>query len=310
MAYTTALTQWAGPQCLHTSGRPARTSPQAFSRKGLYHPQHSICRLAQLKQRLPHATGTQVRDEDLQSVGNQEAFQELHEEKVLDAVTDDSVIADVIQEDNERKPAKTYDISDRFHNTEGITDDDIVQCFEMYGPKLDDNGRVIRDDEDETDELAGIDREVDTMLRFQQEIYEDLEEDEDDEDEEKAQTPDEIFDSMFEDQAEALGINKLQKPEFTLNFLWLEKNLGVSVDQVFGEEKKSPVTEYFFWPRADAWEELKNALEDKQWIHQDDKIYLLNGATLVINFWQDSEVKPSLDEVRERFPDCMFQGSS
>ena len=40
---------------------------------------------------------------------------------------------------------------------------------------------------------------------------------------------------MFEDQAEALGTNKLQKPEFTLNFLWLEKNLGVSVDQVFGE---------------------------------------------------------------------------
>ena len=132
----------------------------------------------------------QVRDEDLQSVGNQEAFQDLHEEKVLDAVTDDSVISDVIQEDNERKPAKTYDITDRFHDTEGITDDDIVQCFELYGPKLDDEGRVIRDDEDETDELAGLNREVESMVRFEQEIFEDLEEDEDDEDEDKAETPD------------------------------------------------------------------------------------------------------------------------
>ena len=49
---------------------------------------------------------------------------------------------------------------------------------------------------------------------------------------------------------------------------------------------------------------------DAYWSPCSDKIYLLNGATLVINFWQDSEVKPTLDEVRERFPDCMFQGSS
>jgi len=95
---------------------------------------------------------------------------------------------------------------------------------------------------------------------------------------------------------------------YSLNFLWLDKNIAVGVDQVFGRGHRSPITEYFFWPKMDAWEDLKAALEEKSWINSQDKVLLLNRCTEVINFWQD-EQKHSIAEAQEKFPDCNFQGS-
>nr|YP_009538681.1 putative ribosomal protein 3 [Phacus pleuronectes]AYQ93699.1 putative ribosomal protein 3 [Phacus pleuronectes] len=97
---------------------------------------------------------------------------------------------------------------------------------------------------------------------------------------------------------------------FILKFLWLEKAIAVSLDQVVGF-RNTPITQYFFWPRSDAWEEMKFDLEKRSWISQNDSILILNQITEVINFWQErNEVtrKTDLSVAKERFTNCLFVG--
>lgn len=96
---------------------------------------------------------------------------------------------------------------------------------------------------------------------------------------------------------------------YVLKFLWLEKSVAVSLDQCVND-KTTPLTEYYFWPQRDAWEEMKNFLEDKDWISQSTSIVLLNQITEVINFWQDKDNldKKDISKLKEKFPKCLFVG--
>ena len=96
--------------------------------------------------------------------------------------------------------------------------------------------------------------------------------------------------------------------KFTLKILWLDNNVGLAVDYVIGESS-SPLTSYFFWPRNDAWNQLKMELESKPWISETDKIELLNKATEVMNYWQDTIKLGSLEVAQNKFLELIFSGS-
>lgn len=57
-------------------------------------------------------------------------------------------------------------------------------------------------------------------------------------------------------------------PGYRLNLLWLQQNLAVAVDQVYARGGSAPLTEYYMWPRADAWEDLNVALSMRPWISE------------------------------------------
>jgi len=98
-------------------------------------------------------------------------------------------------------------------------------------------------------------------------------------------------------------------PTYHLNVLFLDKCIGLAVDQMLASGEKAPVTEYYMWPSKDAWDLLKTQLESMPWISQTECIHLLNSATQVINFWQDEEVKHTMDEAATAFPDITFLGA-
>ncbi|KAJ4842987.1 hypothetical protein Tsubulata_046707 [Turnera subulata] len=85
----------------------------------------------------------------------------------------------------------------------------------------------------------------------------------------------------------AVVVMPIEKPRLALKFIWMRKKIGIGLNQVIPRYGTIPLSPYYFWPREDAWEQLKLLLESKPWISQNQVHILLNQATDIILLWQE-----------------------
>jgi|TARA_B100000768_G_C11267445_1_gene371749 30S ribosomal protein 3 len=92
----------------------------------------------------------------------------------------------------------------------------------------------------------------------------------------------------------------MDKKQFRLKLkiAWFKNFLGLAIDQVSSNQQYS-LTPYYFWPRTEAWEQLKLELDSKLWLTQEEKMEVLKTTGDVMNYWlsyRDTKTSKNLQE--------------
>ena len=90
-----------------------------------------------------------------------------------------------------------------------------------------------------------------------------------------------------------------------LKVLWLKNVLGLALDQKVIKQSY-PLTQYYFWPRTEAWDQLKLELDSKPWLSEKEKISTLNLATDIISHWRTNRNTDGVQKVANNFSEAVF----
>nr|WRW10708.1 putative plastid-specific 30S ribosomal protein [Ascoseira mirabilis] len=72
---------------------------------------------------------------------------------------------------------------------------------------------------------------------------------------------------------------------YVFKIIWSKTYLGLAVDKKLRNNCTLPVTTFFFWPRENGWQLLKEELSYKPWVSKEDSIEILNNYNAVIRYW-------------------------
>ena len=85
-----------------------------------------------------------------------------------------------------------------------------------------------------------------------------------------------------------------------LKVAWFKDFLGLAIEQVNFSREYS-LTPYYFWPKTEAWEQLKLELDSKLWLTNEEKIKILKTTSEVMNFWLSHRTTKDSKDLKESF---------
>ena len=85
-----------------------------------------------------------------------------------------------------------------------------------------------------------------------------------------------------------------------LKVIWVKNFLGLAIEQITTNQNYF-LTPYYFWPRTEAWDQLKLELDSKNWLSQEEKVAILTTTSNVMNYWLSSRNTVTLENLETRF---------
>ena len=85
-----------------------------------------------------------------------------------------------------------------------------------------------------------------------------------------------------------------------LRVAWFKNFLGLAIDQANSSQQHS-LTPYYFWPKTEAWEQLKLELNSKNWLTQEEKIRTLKITRDVMEYWLSYRNTGTIENFKEDF---------
>jgi 30S ribosomal protein 3 len=85
-----------------------------------------------------------------------------------------------------------------------------------------------------------------------------------------------------------------------LKIVCLRNKLGIALDKIILNQIY-PLTPYYFWPKTEAWDQLKLELESKTWLTKSERIKVLNLTTEIMNYWRQFKNVDRFETMVENF---------
>jgi 30S ribosomal protein 3 len=92
----------------------------------------------------------------------------------------------------------------------------------------------------------------------------------------------------------------IKKFQLKLKVIWFENFLGIGIDQVSSNQQYF-LTPYYFWPKTEAWKQLKLELDSKIWLTQDEKLRILKLTGDLMNYWLSYRNSGEVQNIKEEF---------
>ena len=93
----------------------------------------------------------------------------------------------------------------------------------------------------------------------------------------------------------------IKPSKLKLRVVWCKNFLGLAINQL-NSNGEYFLTRYYFWPKTEAWEQLKLELDTKLWLTSEEKVEILKISSDAMKYWLLYRNTKTVEKFKTDFP--------